>query len=75
MWFEPLIVRAEAWILDPRDRLRALWPARDGHGAPTWAGSPVVLVRRCPTKDKVRAREALSPAAGAGSAVVLVESR
>ncbi|GAB2842680.1 phosphatase PAP2 family protein [Streptomyces deserti] len=56
-WFEPLIARAEAWVLDRRDRPRARWRARDGHGAPVPAGSPVVLVRRPSVAGEALARD------------------
>ncbi|MFJ8465023.1 phosphatase PAP2 family protein [Streptomyces swartbergensis] len=46
-WFEPLIDRAEVWILDRGGQLRAWWRAQDGPGAPAPApaGAPVVLGR------------------------------
>ncbi|MFJ5731522.1 phosphatase PAP2 family protein [Streptomyces paradoxus] len=59
-WFEPLIAHAEGWILDRGDQVRALRRAHDGHGAPAWAGSPVVAVRRCPAREKVVHRCALT---------------
>ncbi len=49
-WFEPLIARAEAWILDRRDRLFARW----GRGARRPAGSrtpPAVVVRPLPGRE------------------------
>ncbi|WP_367324225.1 phosphatase PAP2 family protein [Streptomyces sp. HUAS ZL42] len=75
-WFEPLIARAEVWILDLRDRLRArstgtapspaLEPARAG-GPPSApsapVGAPVLLKPRAAAEDEAAAaRETVSTA-------------
>ncbi|WP_436847999.1 phosphatase PAP2 family protein [Streptomyces coeruleorubidus] len=39
-WFEPLITRTEAWILDRSEQLRTWWWAPDVHGAPEPAPRP-----------------------------------
>jgi membrane-associated phospholipid phosphatase len=60
-WFEPLIERAEVWIHDRRDQLRALWRAHGGHWALAPAGSPVVLGRP-PAEEEALARDTISSA-------------
>ncbi|MBN0047236.1 phosphatase PAP2 family protein [Streptomyces actuosus] len=64
-WFEPLIARAEAWILDLRDRRRA------GRAAPAAAPAPAapvtapVLLKRRPTAVQDGATAARETAASA----------
>ncbi|GAB2745764.1 phosphatase PAP2 family protein [Streptomyces bullii] len=64
-WFEPLIARAEAWLLDQRGQLRAPWRAQGGYGAPAPAGRAMVLRRRSPSAAEGLARDTISSAAHA----------
>ncbi|MFG3323054.1 phosphatase PAP2 family protein [Streptomyces sp. NPDC048171] len=54
-WFEPLITRAEAWILGLRDRLFARRGSEDATSRP--AGPPVVLTPPVPGREDAPSRE------------------
>jgi membrane-associated phospholipid phosphatase len=70
--FEPLIARAEVWIIERFGRLRTRWRATGGHRAPAPAldGSPVVLVWRLPAGKKTSPRDTISATARASRAPV-----
>ncbi|MEZ7004725.1 phosphatase PAP2 family protein [Streptomyces sp. AD55] len=57
-WFEPLIARAETWLLGRRDRLRDRLRDRRGRRTPAWrpATTPV-LITPVPGREEPPARE------------------
>lgn len=60
-WFEPLVARAETWILAARDRLLDRRRPAPGPVAPV--GPPVLAHPQGTTSDEVPAREAVAPSA------------
>ncbi|MFC7306957.1 phosphatase PAP2 family protein [Streptomyces monticola] len=54
-WFEPLITRAEAWILAQRDRLLSQYRRTTPVSAP--AGAPALFPQRAPAEGTSPARE------------------
>ncbi|WP_055534295.1 phosphatase PAP2 family protein, partial [Streptomyces graminilatus] len=60
-WCEPLITRAETWILDLRDRRRARIP--ETAPVPVRVGSPALLKPHATAEEEVTVRENTTPAA------------
>ncbi|WP_327693901.1 phosphatase PAP2 family protein [Streptomyces sp. NBC_00459] len=60
-WCEPLITRAETWILDQRDRRRARGPSTAP--APARVGSPALLKPHATAEEEATVRENTTPAA------------
>lgn len=60
-WFEPLITRAETWILSLRDRRRARGPSTAP--APARVGAPAMFKPRAIADEEATTREDTAPAA------------
>lgn len=60
-WFEPLITRAEIWLLDLRDRMRAR--GTSAAPAPARVGTPALLGPHASAEEEAAARENTAPAA------------
>ncbi|MBX9398584.1 phosphatase PAP2 family protein [Streptomyces sp. TRM72054] len=62
-WFEPPIARAEAWLLDLRDRWLAGASRTTPQAAPVPAATPVPVTSLAAAEEEVPPRETVSPSA------------